>query len=277
MPEIEITKIKLDAGTQMRVQTDEQTVEVYAQTMKQIAEDKTLEPFPPIVIFDDGIDLILADGFHRIFAAMRAGLKTITAEIRKGTLSDAVEYALKANNKNGLRRTVADKRNSVEVALRYFGEHSDRFVAELCGVSAPFVGRIRASVKTVYTMPEIRIGKDGVQQPARKPKVKATPAPKPEMQSAPVQSELDREHVPSNEPEGNPVPEALQSEPPQAPESIKPEVKSQTGEPTCPCEGMIYANVAILALGKIRYDDQERTVAGHEVVRWVREHILIAR
>jgi len=42
-----------------------------------------------------------------------------------------------------LRRTNADKRKAVEVALRGFPKLSSREIAGLCGVSDPFIGQVR--------------------------------------------------------------------------------------------------------------------------------------
>ena len=82
---------------------------------------------------------------------------------------------------------------------------------------------------------------------------------------------------PIHSPETPPKPEAPEPAKLQQRAEPMPEVESQTEEPACSCEGMVYAKAAIAILAKISYTDQERTVAGHEVVRWVREHILIAR
>jgi hypothetical protein len=60
-------------------------------------------------------------------------------------MEDAQDLALGANSKHGLPRNSATKRNQVEVALsmKRHEHKSDREVARLCDVSAPFVASVR--------------------------------------------------------------------------------------------------------------------------------------
>ena len=60
--QLAITIIK-DGGAQMRVEMSESIIEEYAEAM--LAGDV----FPPIIVFSDGTDHWLADGFHRARAA----------------------------------------------------------------------------------------------------------------------------------------------------------------------------------------------------------------
>jgi hypothetical protein len=41
--------------------------------------------FPPVVLFTDGRDYWLGDGFHRVLGAHESGLGEIAAEVRPGT------------------------------------------------------------------------------------------------------------------------------------------------------------------------------------------------
>jgi hypothetical protein len=52
-----------------------------------------LNAAPPVVVFDTGDGLVLADGYHRVAAARYRGATTIKAEIRVGTREDALHYA----------------------------------------------------------------------------------------------------------------------------------------------------------------------------------------
>ena len=47
----------------------------------------------PVVAFETPDGLLLADGYHRLAAARRRGETTISAEIRRGSRHDALEYA----------------------------------------------------------------------------------------------------------------------------------------------------------------------------------------
>jgi uncharacterized ParB-like nuclease family protein len=137
---IDTAVIRVDGGTQTRAAIDDEVVEDYAEAM---ASGKAL---PPVVVFHDGTAYWLADGFHRLAAAIQAGKGTIAAEIRAGGRLDAVRHALGANHGHGLRRTNADQRRCVELALQYFNGQSDRALAELCGVGHQLVGEVRGDL-----------------------------------------------------------------------------------------------------------------------------------
>jgi hypothetical protein len=64
-----------------------------------------LDRLPPVVAFDTGEGLLLADGYHRAVAARRRGRRTIEAEVRRGTRHDALEYALSAGQSGGCSRS----------------------------------------------------------------------------------------------------------------------------------------------------------------------------
>jgi len=74
-------------------------------------------PFPPIVVFEDGEALWLADGHHRVEAARCAGRKVVRAEVYAGGRREALLHACGANAAHGVRRTSADKRRTVTLML----------------------------------------------------------------------------------------------------------------------------------------------------------------
>lgn len=140
--------IRIDGGTQSRVEIDNQVVSDYAEAIKAGIE------FPPVVVFYDGADHWLADGFHRFHAHKHAGKASIAADVHDGTVRDAILYSVGANGTHGLRRTNADKRKAVETMLAdaVWKLWSDRKIADSCGVSQPFVSGLRApKVITVIT------------------------------------------------------------------------------------------------------------------------------
>jgi len=65
--------IRLDAGMQNRAHLDDSTISEYCEAMLHG------DSFPPIIVFRNGGDFVLADGWHRIKAARRAKLKHIVA------------------------------------------------------------------------------------------------------------------------------------------------------------------------------------------------------
>ena len=153
---IKIEDIHTDGDIQPREEINEDVVAEYAARM----EDG--DTFPPVVVYADGSDNWLADGYHRVMAATRNGWITIDAEIRKGTRRDAILAAVASNAQHGLRRTNADKRRSVMVLLLDYewGKWSDNRISEQCGVSQPFVSKLRASYNG-YKMNKREVTRNG--------------------------------------------------------------------------------------------------------------------
>ena len=136
-----IARVRIDGGTQVRADVDPTTVTTYAEDMIAGAV------FPPIVVFHDGQDHWLADGFQRVAASKQAGILDIAATIHSGTRRDAVLFACGANADHGLRRTNEDKRRAVEVLLRdpEWARWSDREIGRMCKVDHKVVSRLRTS------------------------------------------------------------------------------------------------------------------------------------
>ena len=101
--------------------------------------------FPPIIAFYDGTQYWPGDGFHRIEAARRIDRAAISADVRKGGQRDALLVAASANATHGLRRTQADKRQSIETLLRdpEWSRWSDREIGKACAVDHKTVGKVR--------------------------------------------------------------------------------------------------------------------------------------
>jgi flagellar biosynthesis GTPase FlhF len=137
--QIELGLIRIDCGTQSRVDIDQQTVSTYVELVKEGTV------FPPVTVFFDGNHHYLADGFHRYFAHKNAGHDEILATVINGTLRDAVLASLEANSTHGLPRTNADKRKSVQIMLDDFewSEWSNVEIARRCRVSHTFVNKLR--------------------------------------------------------------------------------------------------------------------------------------
>ncbi len=136
-----IKDICTDAGTQSRVSLDESVVQEYYEYLTSHEDD-----LPPVTVFFDGLEYFLADGFHRIMAYQRDGREFIDANLKGGTLRDAVKFSLGANSTHGLKRTTSDKRKSVTTALDdlEWGQLAAREIARMCDVSHTFVNQIIA-------------------------------------------------------------------------------------------------------------------------------------
>lgn len=160
MDYLKLQEISTHGGTQAREQTDWLVVDEYVHAMQDGAT------FPPIVVFWDGSDYWLADGFHRVEAATRAGLETLPAEVKHGTRRDAVLYACGANAAHGLRRTNADKRRAVETLLNdpEWAKWPDKDIAKACSVSREYVVRVKPSCDRSQDMPRA-VTRNGVTYP----------------------------------------------------------------------------------------------------------------
>ncbi len=152
-----ITLMRRDGGTQARVGLNEDTVQDYAELMRDGRWDFSTIKRPIVCWDEDGY--WLADGFHRIEAAQRAGLVDYPVEVLRGGKRAAILRAAGANADHGLRRTNADKRRAVELLLRdeEWRQWSDRKIAEACAVDHKTVADVRRSLSgEVPQMPETR-------------------------------------------------------------------------------------------------------------------------
>lgn len=158
---IPVSKIRTDGGTQSRAAINEATVDEYAEAL---ADPETV--FPPVVVYYDGRDHWLADGFHRVAAWERVGRVEVPAEVRQGDRRRAILHSVAANSTHGLRRTNDDKRRAVMTLLEddEWSKWSDRQIARQCGVSHEFVRKLRGpSLSTVDSEPRTYTTKHGTE------------------------------------------------------------------------------------------------------------------
>jgi len=138
-----ICEITVDKDLQPREYITDSIVDEYAEAMKQGMK------FPPVIIFNDGKSKLLADGFHRYYAAKKAGFQNISAEFRTGTKEDALRFSLSANSTHGLRRSQRDKRHAVMTALEHLGNLSNREIGRLVQVDDKTIGKYRERMAVV--------------------------------------------------------------------------------------------------------------------------------
>ena len=102
--------------------------------------------FPAAIAFDDGNQLYLAGGFHRLTAGLEAGLKTFPTEIRKGTLRDALLFSVVDNSCHGIGLSNKDKRKGAMILLSdpEWRKWSSSVIAQKSGSSPTFVEKLRA-------------------------------------------------------------------------------------------------------------------------------------
>lgn len=198
---LDLENIRIDGGTQSRVELNESVVSDYADA---IAASENL---PPVVVFFDGTDHWLADGFHRYFGHKKLGLLEILADIREGTRRDAVLFSVGANGNHGLRRSNADKRKAVETLLKDadWAKWSDNAIAKACGVGYSLVSDVRKTIYPIRVDAPIartveRAGKTYEQKTANigKKPTPAAPAPVPQASPAPAPAPAEQPPQPED-------------------------------------------------------------------------------
>lgn len=156
---IRLDAIAFDAGTQVRAAISEEVVADYADKMTENVA------FPAIVLFHDGSQYFLADGFHRYMAAKRNAFVDIEATVQPGTKADALWFALGANRANGSRMTDADKRHAVVVAVQTFANSkSQKEIAKQIGCSQGWISLVIS--RNNLERPERITGADGRSYPS---------------------------------------------------------------------------------------------------------------
>lgn len=176
---MKLSQLTLDPALQMRKQLNKDVVDEYAKAM--LDGDK----FPAIIVFNDGENNYVAEGFTRCAAAKQSGLEIIDADVRMGTWDDAFDYAFtKANHNNGQRYTPEDKRFAIAKALEFerYSKKSDREISRIYHVSNTFVSKIR---KAEGKQPDtIAVNRGGIEYEIKNPKKEVinepVPAPTPE-------------------------------------------------------------------------------------------------
>ena len=140
---LELAVIRLDGDTQARVGLDQMVVIEYAENMKDGAK------FPAMVVFHDGSDYWLADGFHRYFARKANGELEAEFDVKQGTQRDALLYSFGANGIRGLKLSSADVRAIISRMLqdKEWSKWSDTQIAKHIGCSSMTVGRIRHALE----------------------------------------------------------------------------------------------------------------------------------
>lgn len=140
------------------------------------------EELPPVSVFLIDAAPYLVDGYHTLAATRASGRAFISAVVvGSGALAAAQLHAFKANASHGLRRSSADKRRVVRLALQHPMLHdaSLREIAKRCRVSHSLVKQIRDEQERP-ALPE---------EPAAEAPAAAAPAAPPDQQEPAGQRE----------------------------------------------------------------------------------------
>lgn len=141
---IPVDQIDIIPDIRIRCKVREATVDEYKEAMEEGID------FPPGVAFtnSDGRH-ILADGEHRMLARIARNEEKIPLIIYdddpEAAQSLALEYALQANGRHGLKLSINDRHNAVKIALadKRIRRFADKRIAELVGVSPGLVAKLR--------------------------------------------------------------------------------------------------------------------------------------
>lgn len=201
--EVELGLVCYDEDLQARCGFDEETVADYVGC---------LDALPPPVVFFDGDWYWIGDGNHRRKAHADAWRSHIKVEVRpnypgKEAKASARWYAVGANTTHGLRRTNADKRRAVRMALEMEPGMANRAIANHVGVDDKTVASVRKEMSAGAEVPHLdtRKGLDGKQYPV-KPSAQTTRdeyAPHDNVQWEYGPREEEREREPGEEDEAD--------------------------------------------------------------------------
>ncbi len=184
-------ELVLDERCQARADVDHDAVTEYRDAYAAGTE------LPDPKVFMVSGKAYVVDGYHRVPAAILAKKRWLRCEVvGEGTLDDAVWYAAAVNQTHGVRRTNADKRRAVRLALEtpIGQEQSSAEIARHVGVSDKLVTLVREEVERELrdsrgsghvdqprnSEVATRVGKDGKRRPARQPRARTVVEPEPD-------------------------------------------------------------------------------------------------
>jgi hypothetical protein len=152
--ELPLDELVLDPNLNLRDRLDEETIARYTETWERL---------PPVTVFEIEGRWLLADGFHRHAAAVRRKRATVPAEVRAGTVADALDFAATANLAHGLPLSRAERRRAVEIKLRLHHDWSDRRLADDLAVGRDLIAKVRRQLVEAGQLPQEsgRVGADG--------------------------------------------------------------------------------------------------------------------
>jgi hypothetical protein len=139
---IPIKQIKQSSQLQPRAKMDTGQIDQYTEAMRRG------DAFPAVIVYRVGGDLFLVDGYHRFMAAQGAKLEKILAEVKAGTMREAILHSAGVNATHGIQRSNEDKRRAAGILLRdkEWGQWNDTKIAEACHVSVDLVANVRKSI-----------------------------------------------------------------------------------------------------------------------------------
>lgn len=195
MKKLNLLNIRIDGGTQARLTLNQDVVKDYSEHMREGAV------FPPLIVFHDGAEYWLADGFHRYFALRANAVVSTECDIRSGTQREAILYSFGANegSKRGLPPSFEDNRNSIIKMLNdeEWSKWTNTAIAKHIGVSNMTVGRVKSSIETKsdQTTTKKFVDKDGKEKTMNTENLGRKASTKPDVTTADPTAELKQENA----------------------------------------------------------------------------------
>ncbi len=252
---VKIEDIAWDLTIQCRENINMEAVKDYAERI----EDG--ETPPPITLFksDDG-RYYVGDGWHRLNAYKNLDILECEADIRPGGREAAFWFACLANRDNGVHRTSADKRKTVQLILTEYPQLSSRQIAERAGVSHHTVDAVRGSIGRLPNAPVTT--KDGRQYPAKR---KPGRPPKPQPQPEEVASDDEEDLIDPDEVE-------YEEEPEPDTRTVEERVAASVAKYPPPCVAWTLADAGIKSFALIQRRDTQFSDAVKTVYDWIKEN-----
>ncbi len=166
--ELDLSLIVFDEELQVRLETDQETVQDYYEAM---ATEEEMKKFPPPTVYFDGCRYWLADGHHRYWAAFRRHYKKMIVKVIDGSHDDALLAAVKLNAQNGLRFHDGDWEKIIPLisSKDQWKDWTNRRLAEELGCGETTIRRYRYEDSVAPPdATEKRKGKDGKMYKAKK-------------------------------------------------------------------------------------------------------------
>jgi ParB-like chromosome segregation protein Spo0J len=136
---IQIEDIVIDESYYPRFKESPQIIESYAMAIDEKTGETEL-PAVTVTTDPDSGKYVLLDGYHRVSAHKRRGLKEIDAEVIKVPKEDWLWIATQLNARHGFSLSSSEKE---KLAKRFFFEGREaEDIAEILGISARHVNRL---------------------------------------------------------------------------------------------------------------------------------------
>lgn len=125
-----------------------QREELNAEAILDYSRAYREEALPPPILYRTELHgLLVSDGMHRLEALQCNSVRQALCEVRVGTRADCFNTGILENLRHGIRRTSADKRQSIGTAIAIHPEMADLKIAELCHVSHSTVAEVRKKLE----------------------------------------------------------------------------------------------------------------------------------